>query len=321
MSKARPRPDVDRAGDIEQESVPIQQTEFWNTLMHDVFGPRKGGAIIFVDAQNARKGVAKTSGAVALARMFANAFNYVIQPEDMTLAGSQYLRRYQEQPGWRQPSVLVLDEFVGAGSGDARRAMSTENVDFGRAWQLLRAKRVVTLATLPDWNEADPRLQKYADYRVWCREKPMGYFQSYKVTVPFNSAGQSVKVQLQGLSNGSPNSRRIRFPNMDAEDDPYYRHLTRKKDELIHAGTWDASKLDGEGEEEEEQLTPEEMERRELTKVAIRLYKPWTDEQHATYEEVARAIEERGKSWVGERIREWENGDHRDLVPDPTNDD
>lgn len=321
VSKTQQEPSRSGVSKGQQDSVPIQQTELWNEIMEDVFGPRKGGAIIFVDAQNARKGVAKTSGAVALARLFATAFGYTIQPEDMTLAGSQYLRRYQEQPGEEQPSVLVLDEFVGAGSGDARRAMSTENVDFGRAWQLLRAKRVITLATLPDWNEADPRLQKYADYRVWCREKPMGYFQGYKVTVPFHSAGAGVDVQLQGLGNGTRNSRRIRFPNMDAEDDPYYQHLTRQKDELIHAGTWDASELHGGEEEAEEQLSPEEIERRELTKVAIRLYKPWDDEKQVSYEDVAAAIESRSDSWVGDRIREWRKGQHRDLVPDPTNND
>ena len=295
----------------------ITETKFWNTLMHDVFGPRKGGAIIFVDAENARKGVAKTSGAVALARLIARAFRYDLKKDDMTLSGAHYLRRYQEQPGKHQPSVLVLDEFVGAGSGDARRAMSNQNVDFGRAWQLLRSKRVVTLATLPDWNEADPRLQKYADYRVWCRERPIGFFQPYKVTVPFNSSGSGAKVRTKGLSYGDDTDR-IAFPNMDAEGDPYYHYLTERKDELIHSSTWDADALEG-GDEGDgtEPVNPEEIERRELTKVAIRLYKPWDEETTRSYEEVADAIAEKSDTWVGNRVREWKNGEHRELVPDP----
>lgn len=293
----------------------ITKTKFWNTLMHDVFGPRKGGAIIFVDAENARKGVAKTSGAVALARLFSQAFRYDFEKEDMTLSGGHYLKRYQEHPGEEQPSVLVLDEFVGAGSGDARRAMSTQNVDFGRAWQLLRAKRVVTLATLPDWNEADRRLQKYADYRIWCRERPIGFFQPYKVTVPFNSSGSGPPVRTKGLSYGDSTDR-IAFPNMDAMDDPFYEFMTEEKDELIHSSSWDADMLTGEG-EEEEQLDPEEIERRELTKVAIRLYKPWDDDTDRSYKEVADAIAEKSGSWVGNRVREWKNGEHRDLVEDP----
>jgi len=309
--------DAEPGGGNADFDLHITDTKFWNVLMDDVFGPRKGGAIIFVDAENARKGVAKTSGAVALARVIARAFRYDIQKDDMTLSGSHYLRRYQEHPGKEQPSVLVLDEFVGAGSGDARRAMSTQNVDFGRAWQLLRAKRVVTLATLPDWNEADPRLQKYADYRIWCREKPIGFFQPYKVTVPFNSSGSGAKTRTKGLSYGDE-TRRIAFPNMDSENDPYYSHLTERKDELIHANGWDADALEGDAEGDgEEPASPQEIERREQIKFAIRLYKPWDDDTTRSYEEVADAIMEKGDSWVGNRIREWNNGKHRDLVPGP----
>ena len=291
----------------------IVNTEFWNEIMHDVYGPRKGGAIIFVDAENARKGVAKTSGAVALARLFAAAFGYNIQKEDMTLSGTEYLERYQDQPGHDQPSVLVLDEFVGAGAGDKRRAMSGQNIDFGRAWQLLRTKRVVTFATLPDWHQADKRLKKLADYRVWMRERPIGTFQGYKITVPFNSTGGSV-IKLKGFGKGDT-TRRIQFPNMDKHDDPYYTNLSEKKDELIHSDTWDADTLE-EGEAEE--LDQEEVERRDAIKYAIRLYKPWSDDSDHTYAEVAKVIDDYGKSWVGNRIKEWRNGEHRNLVPDPT---
>lgn len=292
----------------------ITQTKFWYELMRDVFGPRKGGAIIFIDAQNARKGVAKTSAATAVGSLIAKQFNYDLKLKDFTLAGSEYLKRYQEHPGKEQPSVLGIDEFVGAGSGDARRAMSNENVDFGRAWQLLRTKRVVTLATLPDWNEADPRLQKYADYRLWCRERPIGYFQPYKVTVPFNSAGSGAQVRTKGLSYDSETPK-IKFPNMDAINDPYYQYLTERKDELIHSNTWDANALLDE--DDADDLTQEEMEKRELTKVAIRLYEPWNDDNDLSYEDVATAIDERTDTWVGNRIREWKKGEHRDLVPDP----
>jgi hypothetical protein len=284
--------------------------------MGDVFGARKGGAIIFCDAENARKGVAKTSGSVALARILAKAFGYDLQLDDMTLSGAHYLRRYQEHPGHEQPSVLVLDEFVGAGSGDARRSMSSQNVDFGRAWQLLRSKRVVSIATLPDWNEADKRLKKYADYRIWCREKPIGFFQPYKITVPFNASGSGSSTRTKGLSYGERTDR-IAFPNMDAEGDPYYRHLTERKNELIDSSSWDADELEGGDAEEAEPVSREEIERQEITKVAIRLYKPWDEQTQRSYEDVADAIAAKSNSWVGNRVREWRNGEHRDLVPDP----
>lgn len=293
----------------------ITETKFWNTVMDDVYGVRKGGAIIFLDAENARKGVAKTSGAVALARLFSRAFRYDLQKEDLTLSGIEYLRRYQEHPGHEQPSVLVLDEFVGAGAGDKRRSMAQQNVDFGRAWQLLRTKRVITIATLPDWNEADKRLKKLADYRIWCREKPIGAFQPYKVTVPFNADGAS-SVRTRGLNQYGDGTRRIQFPNMDAQNDPYYRHLTKKKNELIDSESWDADHLLDDGEDEVED--PDVIRRREAIRYAIRLYEPWNGENDTTYMEVASVIEGYQKSWVSNRVHEWRDGEHRDLVPDPT---
>jgi hypothetical protein len=293
----------------------ITETKFWNVLMHDVFGPRKGGAIIFVDAENARKGVAKTSGAVALARLFSTAFNYELKTDDLTLSGAEYLRRYQEHPGQDQPSVLVLDEFVGAGAGDKRRSMAQQNVDFGRAWQLLRTKRVVTLATLPDWNEADKRLKKLADYRVWCRERPIGSFQPYKITVPFNATSGAVRTK--GLGPGNE-TRRIHFPNMDAEGDPYYRHLTKKKDQLIHSDTWDADTLGENGETDDGLVDEEEAKRREAIRYALRLYQPWDDSAGASQADVADVIDDYSESWVGNRVREWRGGEHRELVPAPT---
>jgi hypothetical protein len=292
----------------------LTQTKFWEELMRDIFGPRKGGAIIFVDSKNARKGTAKTSGAVAVGRFLASFFGYDIQKDDLTLAAGKYLQRYQAQPGSGQPSVLVLDELVGAGAGDARRAMSSDNVDLGRAWQLLRTKRVITLATLPDWNEADPRLQKYADYRLWMQERPIGCFKPYKVVTPFNSGG-SVSVQTKGLSKGR-HPPRIHFPNMDGENDPYYQHLAQQKDELIESDTWDAG-LMGDGESAEE-VDPAEIERREQVRVAIRLYQPWNDDNDTTYRDVSKALGEKTKTWVGNRVREWKDGQHRDIVADPT---
>jgi len=295
------------------QRVHVTDTKFWNTLMHDVYGPRSGGAIIFLDAENARKGVAKTSAAVALARLFATAFDYELEAADFTLSGAEYLSRYQEQPGEEQPSVLVLDEFVGGGAGDKRRAMSQQNVDFGRAWQLLRTRRVITIATLPDWNSADKRLKKLADYRIWCREQPMGYFQPYKVTVPFSSDGPGVRTK--GLNRAGSSARKIKFPNMDANADPFYISLSEKKDELIDSDSWDADDLAEDG---EEPVDPEEQKRQQAIRYAIRLYKPWDGSNDTTYKDVADVIDEYSKSWVGNRVAEWKDGEHRDLVPDPT---
>lgn len=222
-----------------EEETPIDETEFWDVVMHDVFGPRQGGAIIFIDAENARKGVGKTGLAVYLARLFSKAFGYDFKKEDQTLSGEEYLQRYRDHPGAEQPSVIILDEFVGAGSGDARRAMSHQNIDFSRAWSILRTKRVVTFVTMPSWGDADSRLQKLADYRLRCLENPIGYFKPYKVVVPFGTG----KVHSKGLGWGKAPARRIGFPDMTAHDDEYYNALAEHKDKVIDSDTWDADDL------------------------------------------------------------------------------
>jgi hypothetical protein len=298
-----------------QDRIHVSETEFFNEIMHDVYGPRQGGAIIFVDAENARKGVAKTSGAVALARLFATAFEYELSAEDFLIAGPNYVRRYREHPGRKQPSVVVADELVGGGAGDSRRWMTSENINIGRAFQLLRKKRVITLTTLPDWNDADSRLQKQAAYRVHCLERPIGKFRAYKINTSFDDKGDGLLTK--GLGPGSP-PREINFPDMDRHDDPFFALLEEKKDELLDTAGFEAATMQEDDEEVEEQLTEDEVRREERVETAIRLYQPWNEETDHSYEEVARTIPEFGREWVGQRVREWKRGEHRDLVEDPT---
>lgn len=297
----------------------VKDSAFIESIMKDVYGPRKGGAIVFIDAQNARRGIAKTSAQIAVGRLLSTIFGYDLQEQDLTLSGDYYLKRALEQPGKEQPSVLGIDEFVGAGSGDKRRAMAAQNVFFGSVWQMIRKKRIVTLATLPDWNEADKRLRKYADYRLWCLENPIGHFQPYKVKVPFQ-AGTQAPVYLQGLGRG-PDTERITFPNMDDRGDPLYEYITDKKDDVIDDGSFDADKVEeriglDESESDDEQLSEKEIARKEKQRVALRMYKPWTDQVGSTSEAVAHAID-MSDSWVRTLGSEWSAGKHRDIMPVP----
>jgi len=294
--------------------VPIEQTEFFQAVAKDVLGPRQGGAIIFVDAQNARKGVAKTTAAVVLARLFSKAFDYELLKEDCLLAGPDYVRRHREQPGKEQPSVIVADELVGGGAGDGRRAMSNANIKMGRAFQLLRKKRVITLTTLPDWGDADSRLQKQAAYRVHVLEDPIGTMKTYKITVPFDGRGGP---RTRGLGPGDT-TRRISFPDLNAYDDPLLKHLEELKDELIDQTDFDASALQETDDEAENVVDETQLRREERIETAIRMYKPWDEGHSATYDEVAGVIPEFGPDWVGKVVRAWNRGEHRDLVPDPT---
>ena len=222
------------------------ETGFAQSLLNDIEGDREGGAIIVVDAEDARTGVGKTSAAVAFARFVSSLFNYELQPRDLVLSGQEYLKLYQKQPGEEQVSVAVWDEAVGAGSGDARRSMAQDNVDLGRAWQIMRTRRVVTFVTLPDWGDLDSRLQKLADYRVWCR-RDIGEAKAYEIGTTFEGG----KLRTRGLGPGE-GAEPIQFPDMAGEGDPLYEALKEKKDTLIESGGLDADAMHETDEDEEE---------------------------------------------------------------------
>lgn len=312
----------------------LEDTEFWELLMRDIFGPREGGVIIVLDAENARKGVAKTSGAVALADRLAYEFGYDLKPEDGVISAENVIERYQNHPGSEQPSVLVWDEAVGGGAGDARRSMSNDNLILGRAWQILRTRRVVTLTTLPNWGDLDSRLQRFADYRLWCREWPIGQFHAYKSGTTFDGG----RVQTEGLGHGVDGAEPIEFPDAssdfahvgenDSDAHPLYETLTERKEQLMDTDSFDAGELGAQGAvadgglsgEQQEQVTKmiDEEIRKEKIAQAIRFCEPWHDSGGSQVR--AADVVDRSQGWVSKRIREWHNHEHRELVEDPTTD-
>lgn len=302
---------------------PLEKTEFWEKAMRDVFGPREGGLIIVIDAENARKGVAKTSAAVALADRFAHEFGYDLSPEDGVLSAPGVFERYNQHPGEEQPSVLVWDEAVGGGSGDARRFMTNENTKLGRAWQILRTKRIITITTLPNWGDLDSRLQRLADYRLWCREWPIGQFHAYKSGTTFD--GGNITTEGMGYDSRH-NSTPISFPDASADFDgphPLYARLKEKKEQLTDTDDFLASEL-GEGADEDDGIDQEvreqvetEAQREMAIKTVIRACQPW-DDDGLSYQNASQLVDY-SREWVGNRVREWRDEyEHRDLVADPT---
>jgi hypothetical protein len=309
----------------------LEDTEFWSKLMRDVYGPREGGVIIVVDAENARKGVAKTSCAVSLADRLAHEFGYELDEADGVLSADGVLDRYRDHPGEEQPSVIVWDEAVGAGSGDARRHMTDSNVVLGRAWQVLRTRRIITLTTLPNWGDLDSRLQRLADYRLWCREWPIGQFHAYKIGTDFDGDA----VTTDGLGYGRGNSTPIEYPDAssdfagvggpESDAHPLYAAVTTQKDRLLGTDAFDAGELrDSQAAEADGGIDPEireqvesETKRREAIRTAIRACKPWEDADGLSYAEASRLVDY-SREWVGNRVREWrDDHQHRELVADP----
>jgi len=53
----------------------------------------------------------------------------------------------------------------------------------------------------------------------------------------------------------------------------------------------------------------------ERVELALRLYRPWTDDG-PSYRDLARLFPY-GRAWIGERVRRWKRGEYRDIVPGP----
>ena len=232
----------------------LERTAWWHDLIDGIYGPRRGGARIIIDAQDASTGAGKTGLAIALDKTLSWGFGYELQDDDMTLSGAAYLQRWREHPGAEQPSVIILDEAAGAGAANARRAMSTQNVNLVKAWQLMRKKRIISIMTLPQWSLIDKSMRKQADYRLWCLTKPIGYFKPYKVRTSFDTG--------EVTTHGYDDVHRISFPNLDKQQDPHYIYLAEKKDELLNSGAFDADILE---DDEAEPVDPKEI-KRELNK-------------------------------------------------------
>ena len=65
-------------------------------------------------------------------------------------------------------------------------------------------------------------------------------------------------------------------------------------------------------------LTPSlDVDRKTAVRYALLLRAPWRDDEPLSYPEIAAALPYED-SWVGHRVREWRDGEHRELVPDPT---
>ena len=248
-------PSPNKLGPINAEAAEFEDSAFFKSLYDDIEGTRSGGAIVIVDAEDARTGVGKTAAAVAMAEFFAWYFDYELQERDGVLSGQEYLDLFKQHPNEEQVSVCVWDEAVGAGSGDARRSMAQENVDLGRAWQIMRDRRVITFVTLPDWGDLDSRLQKLADYRVWCR-RSIGDMQAYEIGTTFEGGD----LRTRGLGPGE-GAEPISFPDV-TDDNDLYISIKEKKDKVQESDKLDAEDALDNNETAEKEDGPSEAEKK-----------------------------------------------------------
>lgn len=173
---------------------------------------------IIIQGANSQTGVGKTTLAIELCRFIDRHGWSANQKAFIDI--QTYLNSYLDYAGG---SALLLDE-IGAGA-DSRRSTSKENVQLSHGWQMLRARNIATVATLPSTSMLDKRMLELADY--WILVKKRGIAQPYEIRVnDFN--GTVARKPFAGEEH-------IQFPDLpEGDDDKTY--LDNIKDEKVRDG-------------------------------------------------------------------------------------
>lgn len=72
-------------------------------------------------------------------------------------------------------------------------------------------------------------------------------------------------------------------------------------------------------EDGEESVDADDVRRSQQVQAALRAVKPWSENDGMSQSEAASLVDY-SSSWVGDRVREWRGGEHRDLVAAPEGD-
>ncbi|NHN41240.1 hypothetical protein G9C85_06260 [Halorubellus sp. JP-L1] len=75
--------------------------------------------------------------------------------------------------------------------------------------------------------------------------------------------------------------------------------------------------LDDDDDEDGDAVDVKDVEKRKDIETAIRAVKPWDEDAGMSYPEAAGLVPY-ADSWVGNRVREWKDGDHREIVGEPS---
>lgn len=190
------------------EKTPVHQTTNFGSLgqMADRKLSNDNDIKIIIQGANSQTGVGKTTLAIQLCRYIDR---HGWNAEDKAFIDiNQYLNSYLSYP---EGSALLLDE-IGA-EADSRRSTSRENVELSHGWQMLRARNIATVATLPSTSVLDKRMLELAD--VWVLVRKRGLAQPYKINVN-DFTGQISR-------NPFPNDEHIQFRDLrDGDEDKKY---------------------------------------------------------------------------------------------------
>ncbi|QKY20600.1 ATP-binding protein [Halolamina sp. CBA1230] len=113
--------------------------------------------------------------------------------------------------------------------------------------------------------------------------------------------------------------------DLDSADEQTYQGVTDSREKYAEheASSFEITlhEDDSEGDDVDPDDAAESAEWEAQARTAIQAYQPWDDDAGMSYREISkdgRELVGYGKGWVSDRVLEWRDGQHRDLVPDPT---
>lgn len=130
----------------------------------------------------------------------------------------EYLQKYKNA---QKGEVLITDELEFL--ADKRRSLSHGNVHFSQAWQMLRYKNVITIATAPSFANLDMRIAENTD--IWINIMYPGFANDYYITMDdFTGEIKYTRLKQMGFREN------VRWEPID--DDPDYQILSQKKKDV-----------------------------------------------------------------------------------------
>ena len=265
-------------------------TQFDGPFFREIAHRKSQGrdAKILITAKDGQTGVGKSN--------LSDFLGYVLDtseqgftPEKVTIEPEKFLGMYNElEPG----SAAIMEEGE---QFDARRAMSSKNVDAAEKWQMARVREIVSIINLPSPAEIDSRFERLADY--WINVEIRGRAKVYKKRI-HPTKGKVYHEVLQYLE----------WPNMDSS--ATFERMGAIKDSLLDDDTRDANWV--RESEVQERIERAERELRDETRdewlAALYEELPLIVGQELTYDQLARLTPvDVGPERVGQIVRRVRN--------------
>ena len=240
----------------------LQYATFFKLILFRLFNNRD--VKILITSSGNTTGTGKTQLAVILAKIIEK-YSAEIFDREENWSGKEhsfmdvyeYLEKYSKGV---KGKPLITDELEYL--ADKRRSLSHENVYFSQAWQMLRYKNVITLATAPSQANLDMRIMENTD--IWINVLYPGFASVYYVSMD-DFTGQIEYKRMKQMGYVEI----IRWKPIDNDID--YNYLTDMKEDIGIPG------IDGNGKQrydkEEVEKQKEELESETKQKITEKLLK------------------------------------------------